>query len=91
MLLSIDNILSTAKMPLSVRAGPESTSTLSIEFVEPFTQQRGWIFAPLETGRFEGFTVPEAWALAIGAMACVLVAKRKRVSYPLAKGTNDVS
>jgi hypothetical protein len=42
----------------------------------------GVIRAPIETGRWEGVTVPEpgAWALAIGAMACVVAWKRKTLT-----------
>ena len=38
---------------------PATGSMLAVEFAEPFTQNLGYITAPIETGRFEGFTVPE--------------------------------
>ncbi len=50
----------------------DPASTLDVEFVEPTPkQERGYIFAPLESGTFRGLTVPEpgTWLLAIGAVA----------------------
>ncbi len=53
-------------------------SDLRVEFVEPFTQQRGWIFAPLATGRFEGFTVPEPASVLLVGLSLIVTITRCR-------------
>ncbi len=56
-------------------------SMLSAQFAEPFTQSRGFIFAPIENGTFEGWTVPEASSVVlmlVGVAACGVAWKRRR-------------
>lgn len=57
---------------LEINGTPPLGAQLWVEFAEgPPAQQRGWIYATVQSGRFEGFTVPEPANLITG---CILVA-----------------
>lgn len=57
----------------------EPNSTIEVLFIEPATLNRGSIFVPFQTGRFEGLTIPEPgmWVLGVVGLA-ILVAWRVR-------------